>query len=108
MEDALRRVEGDRELLEDLWKDFIRHVVKSMEAMDRALIAGDLDTLLRQAHSLRSASGSVGALLLMEEALKLEKASAQRDLQSARAVYGNLSVESDKVVRALKKLLKGN
>jgi PAS domain S-box-containing protein len=103
--EALERLDGNGRLLREVLKDFAGYAPGAVKKVFSALKAEDFEVLMREAHSLKAASASIGARRLGEEALKLERAAARKDREAARAVYGNLGAESDKVLSALKGLL---
>ena len=65
---ALQRLDGDRELLEEIWKDFSELTPAQMDEIEASHKEGRLDDLHREAHSLKSTAGSVGAMGLYEVA----------------------------------------
>jgi len=104
VDEALEMLDGDKELLTDIWKAFIEDGPRSVEAMGSALEARDLRTVVTEAHALKAAAGSIGAKRLREEAMKLEQAASEGDLDSTRRRYGNLRDVFGKVVRNLESL----
>jgi len=69
---ALRFVGGDRALLADLVEVFRTERAGRVDALRRALSAGDAATVQRTAHSLKSALGILGAGAARKLAADLE------------------------------------
>jgi PAS domain S-box-containing protein len=98
---ALMLLDGDEELLGLVWETFRESGPQEMELLLRALKDGDLRVLEMQAHSLKSAAGSIGAGRLSEEAMRMELAARNKDLKGARSLEGKLKDEFDKTMAAL-------
>jgi|HubBroStandDraft_1064217.scaffolds.fasta_scaffold07131_7 HPt (histidine-containing phosphotransfer) domain-containing protein len=79
---TLERMEGDRELLEELARLFTDEWPKSAAEIEAALKAGDATLLERFTHGLKGAAANVGAERLSTAALEMEKMSAARNLKS--------------------------
>jgi len=58
---ALRRVDGDQALLEELFRTFTDDLPERMDKLRAALERGDLPETARSAHSLRGTLGILGA-----------------------------------------------
>jgi len=84
---ALERMEGDRELLEELAHLFTDEWPKSAAEIEAALKAVDATVLERLAHGLKGAAANVGAERLSAAALEMEKMSATRNLKSIPAQW---------------------
>ncbi|MCB8746069.1 PAS domain-containing protein [Rhodoferax sp. U2-2l] len=78
-----------------LLKRFLTNAQQQREAITRAAAGGDFSTLLTQAHTLKSAARSVGALALGQLCQQLETASNNQDLTRcqhlAQALPGTLA-----------------
>ncbi|MGH6659587.1 MAG: Hpt domain-containing protein, partial [Sphingomicrobium sp.] len=70
----------------------------------RAIVAGDLEAARRQAHSLKGATTSIGALALGQAAADLERAP---DLESMAAMLKVLDRQTARTRRAVEALLPG-
>jgi two-component system, sensor histidine kinase and response regulator len=70
---ALKRMDGDRELLEELVHLFADEWPKSAAEIETALKAGDAALLERLAHGLKGASGNLAANRLSAAALDMEE-----------------------------------
>lgn len=83
--DRLRELGGEDqpELVHELIALFLSDAQQRLEDMRRALGSGDLDAIARSAHTLKSSSGSVGAVLLADlcrEVEELARRSSQVEL----------------------------
>jgi PAS domain S-box-containing protein len=102
---ALDRLDGDSELLREVWQDYLDMVPGQVDQIARSLGEGDVRTLEREAHSLKSTSGSVGAQGLQEIARQLEVAASGGDLDASRPIVGSVQREFERVARELCALL---
>jgi len=87
------RVEGDQELMKKVLETFLKDAPNQIRALSSACEDRDVDEIRRQAHSLKSASGTAGAVALQEVAHQIERAGAEGDL--SRAVELALAVEGE-------------
>ncbi|HKN62312.1 MAG TPA: Hpt domain-containing protein [Candidatus Acidoferrales bacterium] len=79
---ALERMEGDRELLEELVHLFTDEWPKSVAEIEAALKAAAATVLERLAHGLKGAAANVGAKRLSAAALDMERLASARNLKS--------------------------
>lgn len=87
---ALRRVDGDPDLLEELVATFQNELPERMERLRAALGRGDLPETARSAHSLRGSLGILGAeqsRLLAEELETLSVAGRGDEAAGACRVF---------------------
>jgi PAS domain S-box-containing protein len=70
---ALERVQGDRELLEELGKLFAEECSKNVNEIRAALRNGDAGLVERLAHTIKGAAANLGANALAAAALRLEQ-----------------------------------
>ncbi|MGH9688161.1 MAG: response regulator [Candidatus Acidiferrales bacterium] len=101
---ALDRVEGDRELLDELVRLFIEGSSAAMQEMRQALSERDAHALDRLAHTMKGSSGSLGANRVSEAALVLEMRARSGALENAGELIGALQVELDRVLPELESL----
>jgi PAS domain S-box-containing protein len=99
----MHRLDGDVELIRDLWQAFIEDAPRRIQALKGALEKNDAQLAERQAHTLKGAAGNVGAERLKDEAARFEQA-AGVSLKSAEALYDGLDREMGRVVGALTRL----
>ncbi|GAB6068803.1 hypothetical protein JCM13664_21240 [Methylothermus subterraneus] len=74
---ALRHLDGDEALLEELIALFVDEAPKRLEALKAAQQSADLEALQAAAHALKGMAAQIGALRLKEEAAALEQAAKQ-------------------------------
>jgi len=73
-------VGDDPQVHQRLLQRFLENALQQCETIQSAAAQGDLATLLTQAHNLKSAARSVGALALADLCQQLESASSAQDL----------------------------
>jgi ABC-type amino acid transport substrate-binding protein/DNA-binding response OmpR family regulator/anti-sigma regulatory factor (Ser/Thr protein kinase) len=95
---GLQRVGGNRRLFRKLLGDFVVHHGEAPQALRRHLAAGDLETALREVHTLHGVAGNLGARGLEGAAGRLEAA-----LRGGEAV----TALPDDFTRAFAELLQG-
>ena len=101
IKDALERVEGDRDLLEEIVRIFTGECSSNMDAIRQALSAGDAPLLERLAHTIKGASANLSASAVSAAALKLEKLAAAGDLADAREWVDKLQHEIGRLLPEL-------
>jgi signal transduction histidine kinase/CheY-like chemotaxis protein/HPt (histidine-containing phosphotransfer) domain-containing protein len=106
----------DRGVLQDLREvmeeDFIRLLLTylqntpaQLQRLDEAARAGDIDAMVRPAHSLKSSSANVGAMQVSELAKELEYAARESRRTAAVAVLPELRDAFDQAAAALQSLV---
>jgi two-component system, sensor histidine kinase and response regulator len=90
---ALERVEGDRELLEEIVHLFADECPANLKVIRQAAAAGDLHLLERLAHTVKGASLSVGGVSVAKAALVLETQARAGDLANVAQLIENLANE---------------
>jgi len=80
--ELLASVEGDREFVVDLVEAYLADGVAHVASVQQAVAAGDADSLVRPAHTLKSSSATVGAAALSATARALEMAGRSGSLDS--------------------------
>jgi two-component system sensor histidine kinase/response regulator len=98
MADALQRVEGDSELLEEIARIFADECAKTMAEIRGALDAPDVRLLEQLAHRLKGSSSNLGARLLAQSAAELEMMARAGDLGSARLQFKAVEAEVSKLL----------
>jgi two-component system, sensor histidine kinase and response regulator len=101
IKDALERVEGDRDLLEEIVRIFTGECSSNMDAIRQALSAGDAPLLERLAHTIKGASANLSARAVSAAALKLEKLAATGNLADAREWVDKLQHEIGRLLPEL-------
>ncbi|MGD8234679.1 MAG: response regulator [Chromatiales bacterium] len=104
-----RTVEELRELMQEKFVPIIQTYMRDtpirFKTMREAITASDAEQLYRAAHSLKSASASLGANGLSELARQLEFMGREEDLKDARDLFNEAVREYGIVRHALKKYL---
>jgi HPt (histidine-containing phosphotransfer) domain-containing protein len=84
--DGLRAsVEGDTAFVIELIDAFLADSASQLTAIEAAVAAGDADALVRPAHTLKSASATLGAVRLSATARTLEMAGRAGEVGGADA-----------------------
>lgn len=99
LETALQRLDGDMELYQELLHLFLEDTPIQLEILEQGLDKGDIELVSRQAHSLKSASGSIGANVLYSTAASCEMSSKTGNLADAREIFLKLNSEFEKFQR---------
>jgi len=101
LDDALARIEGDRELLEEIVSIFIAECASNMDAIRQAHSAGDARLLERLAHTVKGASANLGAVAVSQAAFRIEKTAASGDLASCAELIEKMQQEIDRLLPEL-------
>lgn len=72
LKDALERVQGDKELLAELFDIYQDDFVVKRRALGEAITAGNITKIKEVAHSMKGASGNISAKPVHAACLKLE------------------------------------
>ena len=83
---------GDRELAQQIIVEFLADVRRQLEALRETAVSGVTAQLARQAHTLKGASGTVGALALRAEAEHLEAEARQAGEERLEGAEERVSV----------------
>jgi HPt (histidine-containing phosphotransfer) domain-containing protein len=82
--DALLEMVGnDAAFLEELVDTFLEDAVTQLDAMRAAVAAGDVESLVRPAHSLKTNSANMGATVLSAMCRELETEARSGSLEGA-------------------------
>ncbi len=98
---VLDTVDGDRALVAELVRQFIRDYPPSCGELREALNAGDFAKAERNAHSLKSVVGIFGAEKAQDLLTRLEDAAGGRDARGMQALLQPVLAEIEKVGRCL-------
>jgi HPt (histidine-containing phosphotransfer) domain-containing protein len=88
---------GEPDVLTELVTLFLRDTPERLDAIDRALGAGDLDAVSRTAHALKGSAANLGAVALQGLAACVEVQARTADLAAARREAAALSAEYARV-----------
>jgi CheY-like chemotaxis protein len=102
---ALDRVDGEREVLEEIVRLYLTDAPSRLEEIEQGLAQGDAKRLVCAAHSLKGATGCLGGSRAADAAQRVEQLAANADLDHAveavdqlRLEIGRLNVELSKRV----------
>lgn len=90
IEEAIERM-GDREIYLEIARFFASHLQESLKNLALALNNADAVEATRLAHSLKGNCATVGADLLRDQCLALEKLCRDGNLAQAHTVYADLA-----------------
>jgi two-component system, sensor histidine kinase and response regulator len=102
--EALDRIGGDEELLQELCQIFLEESPKLMQKLQQAVTEGDSDGVTRAAHSLKGESSYLGAGGTSKAARDLEEMGRCKDLSRASETLVVLEREVAGLQRHLKDL----
>jgi two-component system sensor histidine kinase/response regulator len=97
----LARVEGDRELLQEIVGLFFTETPEMQDSIRESIARGDGKALEQAAHSVKGAVSSFGAQVAREAAIKLESIGHSGDLTHAARAWAELESEIAHLTRAL-------
>ena len=98
---ALRHVEGDRDLLDEIIRIFADQCPRTMFEIQNAIRAADLSVLERAAHSLKGAASNLCADGVTQSAAELEASARSGDSSRSREQFQALEGEVEKLLREL-------
>jgi HPt (histidine-containing phosphotransfer) domain-containing protein len=104
LNEALARVEGDRELLCEMAGVFLDEYPMLLVTMQDALSHGNAQTLTFAVHTLKGSVANFAATNAFEAALRLEKIARQGNLPQAKAALAELEAELIRLVPVLTSL----
>ena len=90
---ALRSVEGDKRLLENLFEAFQQDYPKQLAELREAISQGDAERTARVAHSVQGVIGYFGTQRASALAAQLETLSRQAELEGALSLVQDLEQE---------------
>ena len=105
LDDALEKVGGDREILEEILIVFSESYPEQLSELKNAINNGDAPIVERAAHTLKGSVGTFSAKKSLETAFRLETMGREGNLQEAAAVYSKLEQEIEELEAALKATL---
>jgi HPt (histidine-containing phosphotransfer) domain-containing protein len=103
LEALLDSIGGDAEFMVELIDTYLADAPEQLEAMRAGLAAGDVAELVRPAHTLKSASASLGALGLAELCRALEASARSGSLVGTADSVEGVAAELQRVVQALER-----
>jgi two-component system sensor histidine kinase/response regulator len=104
VEKTLARLEGDRELLQQLVQLFLEQTPKEMGEIRDALTQGNHDELARRAHKLKGSVSQFVAPTVLDAVKRLEQLARAGHITDAQTVFQTLQMEMDAFIKVLKHL----
>lgn len=83
-EEALERLNGDREFLNELLSDFIQMADEEMENLRNALRGNDTSAAVVSSHGMKGAAANLSAKAFAEEARRIEMLCRESRLEDAQ------------------------
>jgi CheY-like chemotaxis protein len=103
-DEALGRIDGDEELLQEMCQIFLEHSPELLQKLQQAVAAGDFDGVTRAAHSLKGEAGYLSAGGTSQAARELEEMGRGKDLSRAQGTLAILEQEVTALRSDLKEL----
>jgi PAS domain S-box-containing protein len=97
MNELLTRLDGDRQIIHEVWKAFAEDTPQQMKKLTAALDTGKMEQAERLAHSLKGAAANIGAGRLQQNAGRLERAVRNAGTAAGTALQDELNREFDRV-----------
>jgi two-component system sensor histidine kinase/response regulator len=97
----LERLEGDEKIYEEIIRLFLEDVPGQIRSLQEAVSGGDGAMAERQAHTLKGASGNVGALGLQKVAQETEMACRAGNMEKAIEKLGMIKTEFEELKKSL-------
>jgi two-component system, sensor histidine kinase and response regulator len=86
-QEALDRMEGDKDLFGELIDIFLNDTPKYLESIRISLENGDFEGVKRAAHTLKGSASNIGAMNLCEYAFNTEIATRELHIENAKSSY---------------------
>jgi PAS domain S-box-containing protein len=97
----LDRLEGDTALMHEILKVFVSDCPEYLQALRQGAQSGDVDSIARNAHSLKGAAGNVGASTVHDLAFQVELAAKEEALARIQSLVAQLDSECELLHAAL-------
>ncbi len=101
------QMDGEPDLLSEIVVSYLSDAPKQLESIHSAAQAGDAESLRRSAHSIKSSSANLGAMILSGLCKELEEMGRSNDLQQAAQKCQQAQREFDAARRDLELILQG-
>ena len=100
--ESLKWLEGDEKMLKRIREIFAKNVPGQIEKLKNAVKENDIALVERLAHSIKGSASMIGALLLRDEAYKIELSIKDKDMNKTGLLCEGLEIEGEKVLKALR------
>ena len=97
----LDTLSGDEEIFRTVLGGFLEDAPRQIDALKEAMSDRDAARIRRQAHSLKGASGNVGALTMQKVAAQIEEAGESADLDEAGSLIQAIEREFGRLEEAV-------
>ena len=104
--ELLNNLDGDEEFVESLLDDALREIPKSVVELQQSCAGGDFQEICQQSHAIKGMAAYLCTPALREIALKIERAGAAGDLDSARGMLPELGRLTRQTVVAVRSALR--
>jgi CheY-like chemotaxis protein/HPt (histidine-containing phosphotransfer) domain-containing protein/anti-sigma regulatory factor (Ser/Thr protein kinase) len=105
-EDAMPHFLNDRQVFDDICRDFLADLPDRVSGMKAALKAGNIKEFFRYAHSLKGIAGNFSAVPISRLALELEEMGQKEEISDAPAILDQLELEVDRFEKYCREVLK--
>ncbi|MGB8658402.1 MAG: response regulator [Candidatus Zixiibacteriota bacterium] len=95
--EALNRVNGDKELLREILREFSNYLPQQLRKLEEAAGKADPKMVEKEAHSLKGAASNMGAKTMAELALRLERLGRGGNLVGIQRMIDDLMSEFKRV-----------
>jgi HPt (histidine-containing phosphotransfer) domain-containing protein len=98
VEAYVERMGGNREIAETIIKGFIELLPVQLRNIEQAIANGDIETVDREAHSIKGGASNVFANDLMLAAKELEMHAKSASLENARELLERIEKEYERLI----------
>jgi two-component system sensor histidine kinase/response regulator len=88
--EALARLDGDEQLLEELAQLFLEECPAILRKLDEAILRGDAQEVASQAHSMKGSVSNFAVSTATQAAFEIERMGKENDLRSAPQAFRRL------------------
>ena len=100
---ALKNLEGDEQILREVSRVFLQSTPSLLRECDQAVQAEDRELIHRHAHSIKSASRTIGGIALSLIAERLESAARHDSRPNVRSMVDDAHAAFDRLAALLRK-----
>ncbi len=93
IEKAIEEFEGDKQFLSEVLNGFIMEVSDQIGTIRKALSCGDIETVIKEAHSIKGGAANITAKALSKVAFELESKGKSKKLNGADEIIDDLERE---------------